>query len=575
MALILDGTNGLSDVDGSASTPAIRGTDINTGIFFPAADTIGFAEGGAEIARFDSNGNFGLGTTTPNIFGRGYSTMLTANSASGPAAVQINSATGNSAWLDMGVNGTRIGALAASSSIFEIGTSGAVPVAFFTNANYRLYITTAGNVGIGTNNPLTKLEVNGNASLTGAQPTFVGNIRITDNPTVVNATGGLEFFTSNFASGYGWKIASIDSSGVQLTFATRQNSATWSEQMRIDAGGNVGIGTSSPSNKLQVNGSLGVVDENLQFRRTGQTTWNMTNFSSNLYFNNGSDRMVLDSSGNLLVGTTAHLNFSGSTTEITVGTTGTGSNAGGAVTFGSGSGFLGYLAFQETEGTIGTINSVPLKFNTNNTERMRLDGSGNLCLNSTGYNDGKIVRVDNTDSRVRSMIVNNNNSGSSSRCGYIVNAFGNSWAMEMGSVAANSNALNWTVDIFGSPTVRMALTTGGAATNSTGSWGTISDARLKENIADATPKLDGLMQLRVVNYNLKSDPESKMLGFVAQEVEQVFAGLVDSDGDLTEEGDRYKSVKTTVLIPMLVKAIQEQQAIIQQLQADVAALKGA
>jgi hypothetical protein len=43
MSLILDGTNGLSDVDGSASTPAIRGTDTNTGIFFPAADTIAFA----------------------------------------------------------------------------------------------------------------------------------------------------------------------------------------------------------------------------------------------------------------------------------------------------------------------------------------------------------------------------------------------------------------------------------------------------------------------------------------------------------------------------------------------------
>jgi hypothetical protein len=65
MSLILDGTNGLSDVDGSAATPAIRGTDANTGIFFPAADTIGFAEGGTEVARFDSSGNLGIGTNTP------------------------------------------------------------------------------------------------------------------------------------------------------------------------------------------------------------------------------------------------------------------------------------------------------------------------------------------------------------------------------------------------------------------------------------------------------------------------------------------------------------------------------
>jgi hypothetical protein len=65
MALILNGTDGLSDVDGTASTPAIRGTDTNTGIFFPAADTIAFAEGGAEVARFDSSGNLGIGTSSP------------------------------------------------------------------------------------------------------------------------------------------------------------------------------------------------------------------------------------------------------------------------------------------------------------------------------------------------------------------------------------------------------------------------------------------------------------------------------------------------------------------------------
>jgi len=56
MTLILSGTNGVSDIDGSAATPAIRGTDANTGIFFPAADTIAFSEGGAESMRIDSGG---------------------------------------------------------------------------------------------------------------------------------------------------------------------------------------------------------------------------------------------------------------------------------------------------------------------------------------------------------------------------------------------------------------------------------------------------------------------------------------------------------------------------------------
>jgi hypothetical protein len=66
MSLILDGTNGLSDVDGTAATPAIRGTDANTGIFFPAADTIAFSEGGAESMRIDSSGSLCLNQTTSN-----------------------------------------------------------------------------------------------------------------------------------------------------------------------------------------------------------------------------------------------------------------------------------------------------------------------------------------------------------------------------------------------------------------------------------------------------------------------------------------------------------------------------
>jgi len=62
MALILSGSDGLSDVDGSAATPAIRGTDANTGIFFPAADVIAFSEGGVEAARLNSTGSLCVGS---------------------------------------------------------------------------------------------------------------------------------------------------------------------------------------------------------------------------------------------------------------------------------------------------------------------------------------------------------------------------------------------------------------------------------------------------------------------------------------------------------------------------------
>jgi len=72
MAITLDGTNGINSSgvivapDGSASAPAITNDgDTNTGIFFPAADTIAFAEGGAEAMRIDSSGLVGIGTSSP------------------------------------------------------------------------------------------------------------------------------------------------------------------------------------------------------------------------------------------------------------------------------------------------------------------------------------------------------------------------------------------------------------------------------------------------------------------------------------------------------------------------------
>ena len=57
MPVIINGSTGISGTDGSASVPAVQGTDTNTGMFFPAADTIAFAEGGVEALRLDSSGN--------------------------------------------------------------------------------------------------------------------------------------------------------------------------------------------------------------------------------------------------------------------------------------------------------------------------------------------------------------------------------------------------------------------------------------------------------------------------------------------------------------------------------------
>jgi hypothetical protein len=105
----------------------------------------------------------------------------------------------------------------------------------------------------------------------------------------------------------------------------------------------------------------------------------------------------------------------------------------------------------------------------------------------------------------------------------------------------------------------------------------ISDARVKENVRDADDGLQTILGLRTVRFDFKKgfgNDRKNQLGFIAQEVETVFPDAVDVAGVTTEDGDAHKSVAPGTLIPVLVKAIQEQQALITQLQSDVATLKG-
>jgi hypothetical protein len=64
MTLNLSGSTGISGVDGSASTPALQGTDANTGIHYPAADTVGISTGGTERLRIDSSARLLVGTSS-------------------------------------------------------------------------------------------------------------------------------------------------------------------------------------------------------------------------------------------------------------------------------------------------------------------------------------------------------------------------------------------------------------------------------------------------------------------------------------------------------------------------------
>ena len=113
----------------------------------------------------------------------------------------------------------------------------------------------------------------------------------------------------------------------------------------------------------------------------------------------------------------------------------------------------------------------------------------------------------------------------------------------------------------------------GSAFNPTGTWGATSDIRVKEHIETSRGYLEDLNKLRVVKYALKEDKADKAnkLGFIAQEVEEVFPQLVETGLDIN--GDELKSVKTSVLIPMLVKAVQELTAEVNHLKDEIVAIQ--
>ena len=155
MTLILSGTNGLSDVDGTAATPAIRGTDANTGIFFPAADTIAFAEGGTESMRLDSAGNVGIGTSSPGSI---LELNRAASGAIGPNLFIENgasSATGNASRISFGIDA---GSSAASPTAYienvkDAAGPGSSYLAFGTfgaSLGERARIDSSGNLLVGT-----------------------------------------------------------------------------------------------------------------------------------------------------------------------------------------------------------------------------------------------------------------------------------------------------------------------------------------------------------------------------------------------------------------------------------------
>jgi hypothetical protein len=127
-------------------------------------------------------------------------------------------------------------------------------------------------------------------------------------------------------------------------------------------------------------------------------------------------------------------------------------------------------------------------------------------------------------------------------------------------IRGNRNTTNSSFNLIdaenGNSTGIFRVKDSGNCQNTNNSYGGTSDISLKENILDATPKLANLMQVKIRSYNFKDKPDEKQIGVIAQELETIFPKLVESDS----EG--IKSVKYSVFVPMLIKAMQEQQELI-------------
>jgi hypothetical protein len=210
-------------------------------------------------------------------------------------------------------------------------------------------------------------------------------------------------------------------------------------------------------------------------------------------------------------------------------------------------------------------------FYNNGAARMQIDSSGRIGINSApaAWIGNEQLYVAGSSS-LTNQFVGNIAVGSASpsgACGLFLNYT---------AAAPNNTSNSYLICNDNSGVSKLNIFSNGTVSNRTGTYNSLSDAKLKENIVDATPKLDKLMQVQVRNYNLIGD-ELKQIGFVAQELEQIFPSLVDNVPDFDENneltGEVTKGVKLTVLIPILVKAMQEQQAIITDLKARIETLE--
>jgi hypothetical protein len=360
---------------------------------------------------------------------------------------------------------------------------------------------------------------------------------------------------------------------------TAGNAITFTQAMTLDASGNLGIGTTSPTYPLtvQANSStqgirlIGRASDNIAnmsfVANNGSTEYAFINTGAT-YFAigvNSAERARIDSSGNMGIGTTTpqrRLELASVTGPILrISNTNTSASANDLI------GGVEYYSFDADGAHIGAFvnayqdpsdpygRSTYLAFGTNSVginavERARIDYAGNLLLNTSSQGYGLFsspkFTIGGTGDGICVGGINQNLSA------YTTQADNNTGIRYFAYIANGSSAQVGTISF----------------TSSLVSYNVTSDYRLKNTIAPMTGALAKVAQLKPVTYKWNIDG-SDCEGFIAHELAEVIPHAVTGEKDAVDAkgNPQYQGIDTSFLVATLTAAIQEQQAIIESLKA--------